>query len=170
MDKPKGFSDRVEKWLAKIPGVRTYRDREHRRETDKKLREHLGSILQQSRTQLKKVAYDLSARGDMKSLQGLDRLSSHIQQAADSIRYASYGYSGIFDLEKIREDELDRLYAFDLSLAEDLDRIGKAVGEIGAADSPETRDQKIQEADRLVDSVEARFNERREYMSKAPSA
>ncbi|MBU1206775.1 MAG: hypothetical protein KKH04_07605 [Proteobacteria bacterium] len=35
MGTPKGFSDRIENWLAKIPGIRTYQDREHRRETAK---------------------------------------------------------------------------------------------------------------------------------------
>jgi hypothetical protein len=52
MEARKGFSDRVERWLARIPGVRTYRDREHRRETDKQLREHLASQLQEARSHL----------------------------------------------------------------------------------------------------------------------
>ena len=101
MEKGKGFSDRVESWLARIPGVRTYREREHRREADKKIREHLASRLQEIRSPLKKVTLDLSSKGQMESLAKLDRLSSHLQQMADTIRYASYGYSGIFDLEKI---------------------------------------------------------------------
>ena len=165
MEKPKGFSDRVESWLARIPGVRTYRDREHRRETDKKLREHLASRLQEVRSQLKRVTSDLSSKGQMESLAKLDRLSSHIQQMADTIRYASYGYSGIFDLEKIREDELDRLYTFDLLLADDLEKIQKKVEELSQASSPDVREKKIQETDSFVDSLETKFNQRKEFMS-----
>lgn len=170
MEKSKGFADRVENWMSKVPGVRTYREREHRRETDKKLREHLASRLQEFRSQIKRVVFDLTSHGQTESLARLDRLSSHLQQVADTIRYASYGYSGIFDLEKIREDELDRLYTFDLLLVDDLERIQKTLGEIGPAPAAEVREKKIEETEALVDSLETKFNQRKEYMSKPPES
>jgi hypothetical protein len=166
MEKPKGFADRIETWMRKIPGVRTYKEREHRRETDKKLREHLASRLQESRSPLKKVSLDLASKGQMDSLAKLDRLSSHLQQMADTIRHASYGYSGIFDLEKIREDELDRLYSFDLSLVDDLEKIRGKVEEIAKAVSPGDQDQKVGEAEAFVDSLEKKFNQRKEWIGK----
>ncbi len=166
MDKPKGMADRIETWMRKIPGVRSYKEREHRRETDKKLREHLASRLQEFRSQVKKVTLDLTTKGQMESLAKLDRFSSRLQQMADTIRYASYGYSGIFDLDKIREEELDRLYSFDLSLVEELERIQKSVGEIGLAATREAREQKIGEADILADSLETKFNQRKELISQ----
>jgi hypothetical protein len=166
MDKPKGMADRIETWMRKIPGVRSYKEREHRRETDKKLREHLASRLQEFRSQVKKVTLDLTTKGQMESLAKLDRFSSRLQQMADTIRYASYGYSGIFDLDKIREEELDRLYSFDLSLVEELERIQKSVGEIGLAATREAREQKIGEADTLADSLETKFNQRKELISQ----
>jgi hypothetical protein len=166
MDKPKGLADRIEMWMKKIPGVRSYKEREYRRETDKKLREYLASRLQEYRSQVKRVTLDLTTKGEMESLAKLDRFSSHLQQMADTIRYASYGYSGIFDLEKIREDELDRLYSFDLSLVEELERIQKSVGEIGPSDTPEAREKKIGEVDTLVDSLETKFNRRKELISQ----
>ncbi len=169
MEKSKGFADRVEKWMSKVPGVRTYREREHRRETDKALREHLASRLQEFRSQIKRVVFELTSHGQMESLAKLDRLSSHLQQVADTIRYASYGYSGIFDLEKIREDELNRLYTFDLLLVDDLERIQKVVGEIGPAPAAD-REKKIDEAEGFVDSLETKFNQRKEYMSKPPES
>ena len=168
MDKPKGLADRIETWMKKIPGVRTYKEREHRRETDKKLREHLASRLQESRSLAKKIALDLTTKGQMESLAKLDRFSSRLQQMADTIRYASYGYSGIFDLEKIREDELDRLYSFDLSLVEELERIQKSVEEIGPAGTPEAREKKIGEAENLVDTLEKKFNQRKDFLSPPP--
>jgi len=170
MEKPKGFADRVEGWMARIPGVRTYREREHRRETDKKLREHLASRLQEIRSQLKRVVLDLSSKGQMEVLAKLDHLSSHLQQMADTIRYASYGYSGIFDLEKIREEELNRLYTFDLLLVDDLDRIQKSVEELAQASSSDAREKKLEEAESFVDSLEKKFNQRKEFMSRPPGA
>jgi len=168
MDKPKGMADRIETWMRKIPGVRSYKEREHRRETDKKLREHLASRLQEFRSQVKKVTLDLTTKGQMESLAKLDRFSSRLQQMADTIRYASYGYSGIFDLDKIREEELDRLYSFDLSLVEELERIQKSVEEIGPASTSEAREKKIGEADNLVDSLEKKFNQRKDFLSLSP--
>ncbi len=166
MEKPKGFADRVEGWMARIPGVRTYREREHRRETDKKLREHLASRLQEIRSQMKKVVLDLSSKGQMEPLAKLDHLSSHLQQMADTIRYASYGYSGIFDLEKIREEELSQLYTFDLSLVDDLEKIQKSVSELGPASAPAEREKKVEEAETFLDSLETKFNQRKEFMSQ----
>jgi maltooligosyltrehalose synthase len=153
MDKPKGLADRIETWMRKIPGVRTYMEREHRRETDKKLREHLASRLQESRSQLKKITLDLSVKNQMESLAKLDRFSSRLQQMADTIRYASYGYSGIFDLEKIREDELDRLYSLE---------------EVGQASSPYAREKKVEEAEAFLDVFETQFNRRKELIMTPP--
>jgi hypothetical protein len=166
MEKSRGLADRVESWMARIPGVRTYRDREHRRETDKKLREHLASRLQEFRTELKRILLDLSSKGQLDFLARLDRFSSHLQQMADSIRHASYGYSGIFDREKIREEELDHLYRFDLLLVDDLDRMKKGVEEIGQAGSGEDREKKIGEAEDLLDALETKFAQRKAFMSQ----
>ena len=167
METPQGFADRVERWLSKIPGIRTYREREHRRETDKKLREHLAAQLQEVRTQMKNRTLVLSQKDATHSLLSeLDRFSSRTQQMADTIRYASYGYAGIFDLEKIREEELGRLYDFDLALMEDLDRIQKTVEEIDPANPPEKWKPAIAEGFRLLDGLEKKFNQRHDFMKK----
>lgn len=162
----KGFSDRVERWLARIPGIRTYRDREHRRETDKHLREHLASRLQEARTGLIRTALEMSKKGQFGPLTELDRLSSRIQQMADTIRYASYGYAGIFDVEKIREEELERLYTFDLSLMDDLEEIQPKVAELGTMNSPEKWSALIGEAFHLLDALEKKFRQRNEFMAR----
>ncbi|MGD0623585.1 MAG: hypothetical protein ABSB32_02580 [Thermodesulfobacteriota bacterium] len=164
----KGFSDRVEKWLARIPGVRTYRDREHRRETDKHLREHMASRLQEARSQLTCAILNLSQKGQYDLLEELDRVSSRIQQMADTIRYASYGYAGIFDLEKIREEELDRLYSIDLSLMDDLERLQAKVGELNSQSSPEKGKTMAEEVFHLLDALGKKFRQRNDFMAGPP--
>jgi len=163
----KGFSDRIENWLAKIPGIRTYRDREHRRETDKKLREHLGANLSETQAQLKELLLVFTQQEKLDLLAEMDRLSSHIQQMADTIRFASYGYGGIFDLEKIREEELDKLYAFDLALMEDLDQIKAKAEEMDPESSSEVIRKKIKEAENLLDSLEKKFRRRSDFMNRS---
>jgi len=160
----KGFSDRVEIWLARIPGIRTYRDREHRRETDKKIREHLASRLQEVRFELQRLALDWSQGGLMDGLEELDRANSWAQQLADSIRYANYGYSGIFAPEKIREEELSRLYEFDLSLTDDLDQLQSRVGELNPQTPPAQRKRVIGEVNQLLGALEHQFNQRHDFI------
>jgi hypothetical protein len=167
MGTPKGFSDRVENWLAKIPGIRTYRDREHRRETDKQLREHLASRLQESRTVLKRLILEISQKGDLNLLAEMDRFSSRLQQMADTIRYASYGYAGIFALEKIREEELDQLYAFDLALMGDLDGIQAQMEEMAQSTSPEVLRQRMQQSDNLLRALEKKFRQRNDFLTRS---
>ena len=166
MGAPKGFSDRVERWLAKIPGVRTYRDREHRRETDKHLREHLAARLLEARSGLTRTILEMSKKGQLVPLAELDRLSSRMQQMADTIRYASYGYAGIFEVEKIREEELDRLYTFDLSLMDDLERIQSKVEELSLQNPPEKWDRAIEETVHLLDALEKKSHRRNDFMAR----
>jgi hypothetical protein len=170
MGTPRGFSDRVESWLAKIPGIRTYRDREHRRETDKQLREHLASRLRGVRDLLLRLILDVSQKGDLNLLTEMDRLSSHLQQMADTIRYASYGYGGIFDLEKIREDELDQLYAFDLALLGDLDGIQARMEEMGQRACPEILSQGIKQSESLLQGLEKKFRNRDDFLARSASS
>jgi hypothetical protein len=164
---PKGFSDRIENWLAKIPGIRTYRDREHRRETDKQLREHLASRLQETRQLLKRLILDISQKGDLNLLAEMDRLSSHLQQIADTIRYASYGYGGIFDLEKVREEELDQLYTFDLALMEDLNGIQAQMEKMVQGASPEVLGPGMQQSERLLEALEKKFRKRNDFLVRS---
>ena len=166
MGTPKGFSDRVEQWLARIPGVRTYRDREHRRETDKHLREHIAARLLEARSGLTRTTLEMSKKGQLGPLAELDRLSSRMQQMADTIRYASYGYAGIFDVQKIREEELDRLYTFDLSLMDDLEAIQSKVTEMPPQNPPEKLSAVIKEAEDLLDALEKKFRQRNDFMAR----
>jgi hypothetical protein len=160
-----GLSDHIERWLARVPVIGTYRDREQRRETDKRLREHLASRLTESKETVQRTALDLAQRGKLAHLDDVDRLASHIQQMADTIRYASYGYSGIFALEKIREEALDRLYAFDLSLMEDIDGIQATVSRLDGDMSDAALSRAARAADESVTALENKFRQRKDVLS-----
>ncbi len=166
MQDKKGLSDRAEALLAKIPGIRTYRDREHRRETDKNLRVFLASQLQEIKSVIQGISVEFSRQGQLDPLADLDRLSARIQQMADTIRYASYGFGGIFDLEKIREEKLERLYTFDLSLLDDISEIRGRVETIRGQASLEALRKGGQEADQLLSGLEKKFRERSSFLAK----
>jgi hypothetical protein len=165
MEETKGLADRVEKWLSSIPGVRTYRDREHRREVDKDLRDRLAARLQEMRFTLKRVALHFSHKKDLEPLGEIDRLSSRLQQMADTVRFASYGYGGIFDLEKIREEELERLHHFDLTLMESIEGIQAKVEGMEQDNFSEPL-MKIQAIGNLLAELEENFRQRNEFMRR----
>jgi hypothetical protein len=108
----------------------------------------------------------MSKKGQLGPLAELDRLSARMQQMADTIRYASYGYAGIFDVEKIREEELDRLYAFDLSLVDEVEAIQSKVTELGPQNSPEKWSRAMGETFGLLDALEKKFRQRNDFMAR----
>jgi hypothetical protein len=121
-------------WLEKlgriVPGFSGYLRKEERRDTDKILREHLAKRLERVRERLDPAMRDLTDQGGFDTLSvvnDLDRVKKALDRLIGRIRYASYGYSGLFDAVKIKEDELDRLYRFDVALIERIQSLEDAI-------------------------------------------
>jgi len=53
------------------------------------------------------------------------------------LRFADYGYTGWFDAVKIKEEQLDSLYDYDLRLRGEITDIDKAVQSLAAAGEEE---------------------------------
>jgi len=166
MEAAKGMADHVEKWISWVPGIGTYQDREKRRETDKKIREQVAAGLQETREALKRVMLEFSRSGKGEILIDLDHLSAQIQQMADTIRFASYGYGGIFELDKIREEEIHRLCSFDLALKEDTEKLQGKIGDITPVITGEELRQKILEARAVVVSLQEKYRKRKNFMGR----
>ncbi|MFC2173645.1 hypothetical protein ACFLU6_13610 [Acidobacteriota bacterium] len=114
-------------WLEKIadnlPGIKGYRDKEQRRDTDKRLREYIADQIDGVRKDLSDIQSILAGEGKLPLLDDVDKLDRRLQQAADEIRFASYGYAGLFDAVKIREQELDEIYQYDAALLDVVDHL-----------------------------------------------
>ena len=121
MDMFQSEKNALEKLADAIPGLKGYRDKEARRDTDKRLRDYMASRIDGVRKSVDDAKRTQVDQGKLEGLAELDRLSQKLRKAADSIRHASYGYSGFFDQVKIREAELDRIYQYDLSLISDIE-------------------------------------------------
>lgn len=120
----------LEKIADAIPGISGYREKERRRDTDKRLREYIGDQIDRIRNSLSSVTADVAGQGQLDNLDDLDKLGRRLQQSADSIRFASYGYAGFLDAVKIKEAELDDIYRFDSALLDSVDSIRTAVAEL----------------------------------------
>src|SRR4030067_988305 len=116
-----------ERIVAAIPGFRGYKEKELRRESDKLIRNHLYLKLSESKDDLKTVFQKLSDRRYFDVLTDMDRLMAKVDRVVEKVNHASYGYSGFFDIVKVKEENLDRMIDFDNQLVNGVDGLAADV-------------------------------------------
>jgi hypothetical protein len=124
----------LERLVGKIPGYKGYKDKELRREADKLLRTQLAGQLDDQRKRLSGLQMQLINQAQIEYVDDLERAAMKLQLLTDRIKTASYGYAGLFDAVKVKEEQLDALYDFDnqmfdfvLEIAADVDQVGSAI-------------------------------------------
>lgn len=133
----------IERLLKGLPGIRGYVDKELRRDADKRLRELIAQELDVQKQALLEVQRMLLEGGGLLWLDNIDQAVQKLQILSDRIKTASYGYAGLFDPVKVREEALDALHRFDQAMANRTADVKMAVlslrqavtdgGDIGAA-------------------------------------
>ena len=108
-----------ERIVAAIPGFHGYKEKELRRESDKLIRNHLYLKLSAAKNDLKTIFQKLSDRRYFDVLTDMDRLMAKSDRVVEKVNHASYGYSGFFDVVKVREENLDRMIDFDNQLIDE---------------------------------------------------
>ncbi len=127
MSMPVSEKNFLEKIASDIPGLAGYRERDTRRETDRRIREYLALRLDDGRARLNAIRNQATDAGELGLLDAIGRLDRTLQKSVSSLRYADYGFSGLFDQLKIREAELDQIYAYDASLVADVISLSDAL-------------------------------------------
>lgn len=123
----------LETLLRHIPGFRGYLEKEYRRDSDALERTWLADRLQQSKRSLDTVSSVLANAGHLESLPQIDHLRAKLDRVIARIRGAWQGYSGIFDLVKINEASLDRLYEHDVGMMNRVDEFATTVERLAGA-------------------------------------
>lgn len=160
-DKIRGKQNLFEKIVRHIPGFGGYLRKEDRRETDKILREHLAVKMEQIRKRLDPITQELTDSGGLASLPQIDRLRKGMEKIISRLRYAVYGYSGFFDIEKVDEKELDRIYQFDVDLVERIGGLEEAVAELQEAVSdPQAMKTVADDTMKRIREFDEHFDER----------
>lgn len=159
----------LQQLMEAIPGFDGYREREIRRAADKILREHLVSQLDGVRNRLNDVIAAWARAGRLRDLDDIDRVARKLAKVRDNIRFADYGYTGFFDALKIGEEQLDRLYEYDLSLSQGIAACGQSVEALGTA-PPEEAVEQISAAEATVASLQALVDRRAEVTAAAARA
>jgi hypothetical protein len=126
----KNFLERI---ASHVPGIAGYREREGRRETDRRVREFLAGRLDEGRSALTALRNAATDAGELKALDAIGRLDRILQKSVSSLRYADYGFSGVFGQLKIREAELDQICAYDAALVTDVVALADSLRAAAAA-------------------------------------
>lgn len=158
----------VERAVTGLPGIEGYRAKDMRRDADKQVREMLARHLEGDRRRLTNLQNELLGKGGLLYMGDMERVSTRLQTLIDRIRTASYGYAGFFDLQRVKEPELDRLAAFDKALVEKLGPLDTAADNLGKAiAADEGIKDAIQALGDLISKLDDDFGHRAEAMQAA---
>ena len=160
-----GVVDKLKELACKIPGFRGFAERSERREVDAIQREYLAKRLTQIKRNLQSVQEECLAEGNLAVMEPCDRAGNIIDKLVERIRHASRGYAGFFDAVQVNEDELARIYEFDLALVVNIDSIDEGVQGLMASEniigalravrsSLEELNGKLDERERILKGVE----------------
>ncbi len=159
LDKVKSNESWLEKIKRIIPGYDGYVNRDNSREVDTLLRRRLADLLEENKTKLKNVALTLSQDGKLLESAGLEKLDKKNESAIAKFRSAARGYSGAFDVSKIKEDKLNMIYEFDYSLTTLVENVNKSFSGL-ESNAKEDLKNHVQTVSGLIDELLKKFDER----------
>ena len=156
-----------ERIAAALPGFRGYKEKELRRESDKLVRNHLAQKLSKGKDNVRSISQKIADKRYLDTLTDVDRLVAKMDRITEKINHASYGYSGFFDIVKIKEENLDRMIAYDNQLLESVnsltDSIDDLKGQLIGGDFANLKD-KIQTITGKFEMLEDTFDKRQEVI------
>lgn len=132
-DQVSSDQDPFTRLLSKIPGFKGYIERATRRSADKILREQIESQYRQLHKRVGEIQQDFAASGNFEYLDDLETAATKLQTFIDKVSHAAYGYAGFFDAIKIKEEELAKIYEFDLAMLDMADEIERAIENVEAS-------------------------------------
>jgi hypothetical protein len=163
-DRVTSHQDLFTRILAKLPGFSGYIERQNRRQADKILREAIADRFQEKWQRISGLQRDLIRQGQLQYAGDLEAAALKLRQFIDRVRTASYGYAGFFDAIKINEQELARVYQYDLALLTMNEEISAAVDNVERSIGTDGLPAAIRHlTNRAQEAVEA-FNRRTEVL------
>ncbi|MDB3866005.1 hypothetical protein N9300_00845 [bacterium] len=124
MDRKVNILDKIG---ALIPGYSGYAERDGRRNCDKQLRSILSSKLFECEKILVKRINKAINNSDKPLMRTIEDCRKLINTTQSKINYAPYGESGFFSDQQIKEDELVKIYHFDLEMAKEVEKIENVI-------------------------------------------
>ncbi|HLA84744.1 MAG TPA: hypothetical protein VJL29_08115 [Thermoguttaceae bacterium] len=148
----------IERILRHVPGFRGYLEKEYRRDSDELQRQWLADRLQRAKRAIDDAARPLVDAGQIDLLPQVDRLRGRLDKFIWRLRSAMQGYSGFFDLVRVDEAVLDRVYELDVAVMDEVQTLAEAIEHLPArADS---LDAALPELLNQIDNVESQWSAR----------
>lgn len=163
-EKVSGEQDFIKKILAKIPGFKGYIERGDRRMSDKLLREQVALEFETLYGRISGLQRDLISQGGLEYVDDLEAAAIKLRQFIDRVKTASYGYSGIFDALKIKEDKLAQIYEYDAALLSLSDEVSSAVDNVETSIGTDGLDAAIRHLVTVSQQCVDAFNKRSDVM------
>jgi hypothetical protein len=132
-----------------IPGFRGYRKREDIRAADSILRLQMADGLVQVREGLEESRRTMTEDYQTKNIDRIGGSINKIRTLEGKVRHAEQGYSGISASVRLEEAELNRLYEFDASMIDSIQRLNSSQAALLSA--VQAGDQN--EARRMLDGI-----------------
>jgi len=112
-----------------IPGYNGYAVRDELRNTDKKLREHLAKIIQDTESLIVTHQKKLIDKNEMQSCKEWEISRKSLNMLFSKIKNTVYGESSVFSENQLKEEELEKICSYDLKISESVSLISKTVKE-----------------------------------------
>jgi hypothetical protein len=155
----------LEKLINKIPGYHGYKEKEMRRDADKLLRDHIYGVLTEQRRRIEDLQGELGVEY-IESVEKIGTARRRLQTLADTVHTAAYGYAGLFDAVKVKEEELDALYEFDNELLAEAEAIVASIDSLqSAADNGENLGGAIRELTATITRLQDKYNHRKDVIT-----
>ncbi len=169
-DKVVGEQDFFKKLIAKIPGFKGYVERGDRRMSDKLLREQVALEFETQYQRVSGLQRDLISQGGLAYIDDLEAAAIKLRQFIDRVRTASYGYAGIFDAVKIKEDDLAQVYQFDNQLLGLGETVAHAIDNVESSIGTDGLPAAIKNLTTIAQSCVETFNQRSDVLKGIAAA
>ena len=154
------LAEKLESLARRIPGVAGYQDQEASRETDKLVRDRIAATLDDASRALEKAKRQLASAKSYALLQQVDFAASRAAALANLIRHAVRGYSGLLDVRKVDQAKLDQIYASDLELVDDAEKLRDIAKSVDASPANESLSERIEALLVEIEKIEHLFSQR----------
>jgi hypothetical protein len=156
------LQQRILEIALQLPGYLGYEAKERRRDMDKYTRGQLAQKYGEMDTYLARV----QKKAPLGNVVDLENLDQKLQRLIARMNTALTGYAGWFDAAQIVEDDIDALTQFDAALASGVPQLRAALDKIAAAlKAKDGMDDAIGACAELLDSLNARFDEREQFLA-----
>jgi hypothetical protein len=149
-----------------FPGIPSYQEREGLRTQDKIIREQLAARIVEQANHIQEIQSKLTNKAILQPLSHLDRHARKMMRLADTIRFASYGYAGLFAGVEVDEQKLAQLYDYDLSLHQEIEELAVAVGNLQQRQDDEWKTDSLDDFQRAINRLEQRLEERKSIFTQ----